>query len=334
MKKGASPVTICVDMGTTNTRVWLVENGTILERVTEMVGVRDVARLGKIGLVAETLRTKIGAVATLSKKLNRQPVGVLGAGMLTSKLGLREIPHIPSPAGEAELAKGMQHLAMPEVFDHPIHLVPGVRTGPANPSLDDIASVDLIRGEETVVAGLLQSGILRANSTLLNLGSHWKAISVNAQGQIVASHTTLSGELIQALQEQTVLASALPKGRFEGLDLDWLGKGRKYFVQEGMGRSLFSVRLLEQLFQMSPVALSSFLLGAVIESDVSGMRKAGHLQNQVVITGSGAAARAWLEVLQGSGKSCAICPAEAVESAFVSGLERIFHLSNGHRATK
>ncbi len=46
--------------------------------------------------------------------------------------------------------------------------------------------------------------------TVLNLGSHWKAIQVSESGQITRSWTTLSGELLHAIMTQTILASAVP----------------------------------------------------------------------------------------------------------------------------
>jgi 2-dehydro-3-deoxygalactonokinase len=330
-KISASNAVICVDMGTTNTRVWIVSNGNIVERVVEQVGVRDSARQGNNFLVRDALRGLIASARTTAAKLNLRVDCVLAAGMLTSSLGLCEVPHISAPAGESELVRALHKFSNPDVADLPIYLVPGVRSGPASPSLDDLGQTDLIRGEETVIIGLLQAGILARNATLLNLGSHWKAISIDEQNRIASSYTTLSGELIHALQAQTILASALPQGRLQDLDMEWLERGRRYQAANGLARSMFSVRLLEQIFRVDQTALSSFLLGAIVESDLRGMEKAGKLAGQIIITGTGAAPQAWQRILDAIGRPSAYCDAEVVEQAFVRGLIRLVDLHAGQQ---
>jgi 2-dehydro-3-deoxygalactonokinase len=318
--------TICVDMGTTNTRVWIVNDGNIVERISEQVGLRDAARERNKSLIRDALRTLIAAARARATQRNLQAECMLAAGMLTSPLGLCEVPHIPTPAGERELAQSLHKFTDGEISDLPVYLVPGIRSGPLAPSLEELDQTDLLRGEETVIVGLLQAQILPQNATLLNLGSHWKAIRIDEQCRIASSYTTLSGELIHALQAQTVLASALPQGRFDELDLEWLEGGRRFENGNGIGRSLFSVRLLEQIFHIGPIALSSFLLGAIVESDLRSMEKANHLKDPIVITGAGAAARAWQSILQTTGRASKLCDSEIVEQAFVRGLVRLLNL--------
>jgi 2-dehydro-3-deoxygalactonokinase len=160
----------------------------------------------------------------------------------------------------------------------------------------------------------------------LNLGSHWKTISIDREGRIATSRTTLSGELIHAIQENTVLASALPRGRFLTLKREWFERGRAYQSDEGLGRSLFGVRLLEQLFRIDTLEASSFLLGAVIESELTAMQDSGKLGEHIVIGGIGAAAEGWAAVLAEKGKTCLRCGLEQIEGAFVRGLQHIFQI--------
>lgn len=302
---------ICVDMGTTNTRLWLIEGDQIVQRFTAARGVRDAAQSGNSAVIREILRALI---------VQAQET----AGMLTSPFGLREIPHIAAPAGEAEIAGAMKEVSVPEASELTFYMVPGVRTGGLSPNLEGLRYVDLMRGEETLVVGLMLAGLLSAEATFLNLGSHWKAISIDENRRIHASHTTLSGELIHALQEKTILASALPRGRFEKLETDWFEKGRRYQAAGGMGRSLFSVRLLEQVFRVNPIQAASFLLGAVIESDQTGMENSGQLGRRVVIAGLGAAADAWRIALEATGRASAVCSTDEIECAFLRGLQHLY----------
>jgi 2-dehydro-3-deoxygalactonokinase len=328
MTKTTTPdAVICVDMGTTNTRVWIVSRGQIVERVVEPVGLRDAARQRSKSVVPNAIRELLAAACDRATHLDLRVDHALAAGMLTSPLGLCEVPHISAPAGEIELAGSIYKFLDPGVASLPIYLVPGVRSGPSWPSIEELARTDLIRGEETIVVGLLQAGILSPNSTLLNLGSHWKSILIDHECRIASSFTTLSGELIHALQTQTILASALPEGRrLESLNKEWLEHGRKYQAQNGLGRSMFSVRLLEQLFGIDQTALSSFLLGAIVESDYRSMEKSERFKGPVVIAGTGAAAEAWQETLQAASRASEHFGLEVVERAFVRGLIRLFDL--------
>jgi 2-dehydro-3-deoxygalactonokinase len=322
----ATNASICVDMGTTNTRVWIVQDHNIVDRIVERAGLRDAAREHNKSIVRDTLAGLIKTARSRVAELELQPDCVLAAGMLTSPLGLCEVPHIPAPAGENELARSLREFSDPQVTDLPICLVPGVRSGPHSPTLEDLECTDLIRGEETIAVGLLHAGILRPNTTLLNLGSHWKAISIDENSRIASSFTTLSGELIHALQTQTVLASALPQERFQGVDPEWLDRGRRFENRNGAGRAMFGVRLLEQIFHIGPAALSSFLLGAIVESDLRSMDHAKVLNAPIIITGEGAAPEAWRRILEATGRTSEHLPAHIVEQAFVRGLVRLSHL--------
>jgi 2-dehydro-3-deoxygalactonokinase len=318
---------ICVDMGSTNTRVWIVDGGKIVDRAGEQVGLRDAARERSNAPVRSALRELIAAARQRAGRFGLRPECVLAAGMLTSPLGLCEVPHVLAPAGEKELAAALRRVSDAEVTELPIYLVPGVRSGPGEPQLADLAQVDVLRGEETTAIGLLQAGILAENATLLNIGSHWKAIRIDAERRVAASYTTLSGEFLHALQTQTVLATALPQTRLEHSDEAWIEKGRQFERENGLGRAMFSVRLLEQILHVGQVEAASFLLGAMIECDLRGMVK--HLTEPVVLTGSGAAARAWFKVLQSAGRECRYCEPEILEQAFIAGLVRLADLHQG-----
>ena len=157
----------------------------IVARESASVGVRDSARSGNTNIVHTTLKGLCDTLQTKARSLGRKPVRILGAGMITSSLGLLEIDHVPPPAGEQELAGSMRQISNPQISELPICLVPGVRTGPAQPEIADLPDVDVIRGEETLCVGLQQVGMLTPHATLLNLGSHWKAITLDGGASVL-----------------------------------------------------------------------------------------------------------------------------------------------------
>ena len=222
---------IGVDAGTTNTRVWLLEGERIVRRLEAGVGVRDTARDGSPAKLHAALRELI------AEARSEAPVEVvLAAGMITSSLGLADVPHLPAPAGIDDLARNAQRYSFPAVTDLPVILVPGVRTGPKPCDLATAGDADLMRGEETLCAGLIETGLLAPPGVVLNLGSHWKAIRLDEAGRIAGSVTSLAGELVHAAQTQTILASAVPQERPREIDPAWLDAGMREQRRAGLAR--------------------------------------------------------------------------------------------------
>jgi 2-dehydro-3-deoxygalactonokinase len=243
--------------------------------------------------------------------------------MITSSLGLEEVPYVAAPAGRRELSVHVREICRPDISDLRILLVPGIKTGLDAENETQVARMDIMRGEETVCVGLLSMGKLAAEETLLNLGSHWKAIRIDADGRLVSSVTTLSGELIHAVQSQTILASALPQGRLENPDLDWVDAGMNEQRKSGIARALFCVRLLQQQGRSTEGQRLAYLAGACIASDLDPWLKAGAFQGRVLITGTGGLTQAWRWALEKQSVDVTICPAEGIESALLTGLQEI-----------
>ncbi len=312
---------IAIDAGTTNSRAWLVENGVVRAGDSILIGVRDTARDGHPGRLIAGLRELVASVRSQSVA---EPSLIAAAGMLTSSLGLREVAHQVAPAGVVELAAGRVELRLPEISDLPLVLFPGVRSG-AWFAEEDVESTDLMRGEETLCLGLASQ---RPGQplTVLNLGSHWKTIQVDSQGRITGSWTTLSGELLQAVMTQTILASAVPEGRPAALDEEWRSRGGEMLSRYGLSRTLFAVRLWEvqAAARVTAEQRLAFLVGALVAEGLDGFRRAGFLTSgPVVLVGSGGIADAWQSQLEQSGLSVERIDGEATTQAFVSGIGKL-----------
>src|SRR5262245_32940152 len=172
---------VCVDAGTTNTRVWLTAGDRVIARARAGVGVRDTARDGSSERLRGALRELIDRLRDDSRNQGfaRSPECVVASGMITSPLGLAEVPHVPTHAGLKELAAATRQYSFPEITDLPILLIPGARSGPRQCDEETVGTTDVMRGEETLLIGLNALGLLKPRSTLLNLGSHWKVIKLD-----------------------------------------------------------------------------------------------------------------------------------------------------------
>jgi 2-dehydro-3-deoxygalactonokinase len=319
---------ICIDAGTTNTRVWLTAGDRAIARARAGVGVRDTARDGSSNRLREALRELIDQVQDGARDRGFAPAPecIIAAGMITSPLGLAEVPHVPTPAGLNELAAATRRYSFPEITDLPILLVPGARSGPRQCDQETVGTTDVMRGEETLCVGLNALGLLKPRSTLLNLGSHWKVIELDQDARIASSVTSMTGELIHAAQTQTILAGSVPQARPDIIDQSWLEAGMREQRRSGLPRALFCVRLLEQGSDGSPEQRLSFLIGAFLASDIDAMIARGlfELKEEVVITGGGVIAEAWRGALAQNSIRAAMLADSEVETATLSGLRRLF----------
>jgi 2-dehydro-3-deoxygalactonokinase len=313
---------ICIDLGTTNTRVLRVGgDGGVLAKAHAQVGVRDTAREGSPALLRSTLQRLIAEVAQ-----GGAGIPVIAAGMITSSLGLKEIPHLPSPAGLAEIAAGTKAYEFPDVCAMPIWLVPGVRCGDwFNHDPVVIARIDMMRGEETFCIGLDSLGLADRPATVLNLGSHWKTIQMDAAGRVVRSFTSLAGEMIHAVQTTTILSSALSAERPEELDRRWVFEGMREQRGAGLGRALFCVRLLQLSGKTTAEERLAYAIGAFIAADMEALVSAGMIGagRRLMIAGNKAVTGAWKAALAGVDVTGVSLSEEDVERAMIAGLTRI-----------
>jgi 2-dehydro-3-deoxygalactonokinase len=313
---------IFVDLGTTNCRVWLASDDQVLARAQEQIGVRDSAKDGSNLRLRNALRAMIAAV---SADANVKPNAVIASGMISSSLGLAEVPHVAAPAGLAELAAATRPHQFPDITPLPFLLVPGVRTGTLAGEVKDICQSDLMRGEETLCLGLMEKERINGRATVLNLGSHWKAIEMDNDRRIRRSITTLSGELIHAAQTTTILASAVPRERLSLLDEKWLDAGMRCQRGAGLPRALFCVRLLEQAKAGDSQTRLSFLVGAFISADLNLLLQQTFLSPEipVLVVGRSVLPEAWRYALSRVLVPATVLSDSETEHALLLGLSHI-----------
>jgi 2-dehydro-3-deoxygalactonokinase len=326
-KTGEDLCAIYVDMGTTNTRVWLTRGDEVLARACKAVGVRASAHDGSRARIRGALKELISTVQGQTNDVSNSnlPVCVAAAGMISSPLGLAELPHLPTPAGPRELSVATRRFQFPDICPLPFLLIPGVRSGPAITDFQSLGRVDVMRGEETLCAGLHASGLVTVPGVVLTLGSHWKAIQLDAEGRIDSSITSLSGELIYAVQTQTILASSVGRDWPARPAPDWMDAGMQEQRRSGLSRTLFCVRLMELGDEGTAKERFSYLLGAFIASDLDALARCGILTGdiQVTISGREVIAEAWAAALTRMSISAKVLTEAETEKAFLSGLRCI-----------
>lgn len=317
---------VYVDMGTTNTRVWLGCGGQIVASLSDLLGIRDAAREGseRVRRGLADLITKLRCEAERSG-IPCTPQCIVAAGMIGSNLGLVEVPHVQPPAGIEELTAAAGWHLFSDVSDLPILLVPGVRSGPTSADTASTSQVDVMRGEETLCAGLVELGLVTPPTTVLNLGSHWKAIQLNRDGRIQSSITSLSGELIHAVQSHTVIAGSISSQRPERLSPEWIEAGMTEQRRSGLARALFCTRLLDLERHGTPEDRLAFVVGAFIASELDALVVRGVLapDARVALVGHTALSEAWRTALSQRGIAARIITQQQAEIALLGALRRI-----------
>jgi 2-dehydro-3-deoxygalactonokinase len=319
------PCLVGVDAGTTKLRAWLLHGEHVLARREVPVGARDTARDRSDARLRAALRTAVGGLLRERPREVPPPARIVAAGMITSAQGLVEVPHVAAPASLADVAAGAREETVSDVSELPFLFVPGVRTPAAG------ATPDVMRGEETLCLGLLQQGRLSKGASLLTIGSHWKLVATDGDARVAGSVTSLSGEMVQAVRTQTILASALPEGLLADADAEFLRAGMAEARRAGLPRALFAVRLREMDGAGTPEQRLAFLLGAFVAADLDGLRASGALRagSEVAVAGDEKFGGAWTRALGREGHAVRRLAAEDVEAGFLAGLRAIVAARRG-----
>ena len=195
-------------------------------------------------------------------------------GMITSALGLLEIPHVSAPAGARELRAAMREQMFEDIAPFPITFIPGVRNfaGPVN--LENFSDMDMMRGEEVEAIGLHRLLAPKGAAMFVLPGTHNKFVMMDGQGRIVGCMTSMSGELLDAMTHHTILSDAVGADFVgaEGYDADYARAGARECAVSGLGRAAFAGRILRTLGGEDREKVQSYLLGAVLALDVQAMQ--------------------------------------------------------------
>ncbi len=246
---------ITIDSGTTNTRVSLVVDGRIADTRKYGVGAKKGMENGQ--LLREALRGGIADILQANQMKEEQIECILAAGMITSEFGLVNLPHISAPAGAKELHESLYQCSLQEISNLPFVFVRGIKTAG-----DSLENTDMMRGEEAELMGCFEG-----EGTYILPGSHSKIIEVDGEGRVVQFKTMLTGEMIAALSQNTILKDAVELKDF-AVDEEYLRMGYEYAREHGLNEALFKVRILKNLFGKSPAEIYNFYMGIVLCDEI------------------------------------------------------------------
>jgi 2-dehydro-3-deoxygalactonokinase len=267
---------IAVDWGTSNLRAWAMGRDGVLGAASSDRGMGKLARA----------EFEPALIAMIEPWLTGAPVKVVACGMVGSRQGWHEAPYRATPCtpvSQGELVSVPTN--DPRIV---MRITPGVM---------QLTPADVMRGEETQIAGALT--ILPSFDGVICLpGTHTKWVHISA-GEVVSFQTYLTGEMFALLSEQSVLRHGMT-GK------DWDVAGFDQGVADALARPekiaarLFALRAEGLLAGLPPAAARARLSGLLIGAELAGA-KPYWLGQRVVLIGNDALSENYARALCAQG---------------------------------
>lgn len=137
-----------------------------------------------------------------------------------------------------------------------------------------------MRGEETELIGITDRPEPKCLYVLP--GSHSKMIYTDDKGRICDFSTGLSGEMIEAIANNTILKGIVDLNQKE-CDKKYLQMGYMFAKENGINSALFKVRILKKIFSCNDNQVYSFFIGVVLSPEIESIKKTS--AQKVVIGG-------------------------------------------------
>lgn len=285
---------IAVDWGTSNLRVWAMgADGTALDSRSSDRG------MGKLtpGEFEPALLDLIG------DWLGDGITPVIACGMVGARQGWVEAAYRAVPCAPVGLPMTAAPVTDPRLA---VRIVPGLsQTRP---------SADVMRGEETQIAGVLAAaGDWDGVVCLPGTHSKWAELSA---GEVVSFRSFMTGELFALLSTQSVLRHGM-EGGFDEPAFD-AGLTEGLSRPESLTARLFTLRAEGLLAGLSPDAARGRLSGLLIGAELAAA-KPWWLGRDVVVVGEGTLAARYARALAAQGVPARRVPAD---DATLAGLKR------------
>jgi 2-dehydro-3-deoxygalactonokinase len=250
MSADHAPALVAVDWGTSSFRAGLLDaSGDVLDRVAAPDGILSAGTKGFAG----TLFGHIGHWVTPTAA--RPPLPIILSGMIGSRNGWVEVPHVATTADLATLGRGSI-----ERTERGSRLV--FISGLSHLDADGIP--DVMRGEEVQVFGALGNA---DDAEVILPGTHSKWVTVSG-GTITGFRTYMTGELFAAIKGHTIIGQ-LAAG--DAHDDAAFGEGvARGFADPAPTHAVFTARTLALAGRLKPEGVASYLSGVLIGAEFAG----------------------------------------------------------------
>lgn len=300
MTAGMTPDWIAIDWGTTHLRAYAMGPGGVLAEAASEDGM---GRLTRDGFEPALLRL-IGGWLPQGRQTPDRPTPVIACGMVGSRQGWREAPYRATPCPPLDPAA-----LLPVATADPrlaVRLVPG---------LCQNAPADVMRGEETQIAGALVA-LPGFDGVICLPGTHSKWAQLSA-GEVVSFQTCMTGELFALLSSSSVLRHSLTgdgwdEPAFVAALSDAIARPEKIAAR------LFALRAETLIADLQPAAARARLSGLLIGIELAATRPYW-LGQDILIVGADILSGTYARALAAQGATARQLP---VAACTIAGLNR------------
>lgn len=239
---------IAVDWGTSHLRAWAMSRGgEVLAHASSDDGM---AKLEPEAFEPALVRLIDGWLGMG----RRMPI--VACGMVGARQGWCEAAYGTVPCRPLDAGKCARPIARDDRLD--VAIIPG---------LCQLDPADVMRGEETQIAGVLAQNP-GFDGRLCLPGTHTKWVSVNS-GRIEGFRTVMTGEVFSLLSEQSVLRHSIGDGWDDAAFISGFERGR---VQPASALGdLFSLRATSLVATLDPAAARATLSGLLIGAEFAAL---------------------------------------------------------------
>ncbi|HMG52833.1 MAG TPA: 2-dehydro-3-deoxygalactonokinase [Kofleriaceae bacterium] len=296
---------IALDWGTTSLRAYRFDDdGEIAESRELPLGILRIASDG--GAAAGFARAFDQACGDWRSA--RPASAVIACGMIGSAQGWREAAYLELPASIDALGRALTEVATGG--GGVLHIIPGlIARGPLP---------DVLRGEETQVAGAIDAGDpparAGADTWFCLPGTHAKWVRVRDR-QIVELHTFMTGELFAALCAHTILGRTMrpPPAPDDAAFDRGVAVARSPEARAGVLSTMFSARTLGLVGALSAEAQPDYLSGLLIGHEIAAVALLAEPLGAIVLAGSDELCRRYRRALAGHGHAATAIAPRATE---------------------
>jgi 2-dehydro-3-deoxygalactonokinase len=248
---------VAADWGTSNLRVWAIgADGEIIAEGRSEKGMGTLRSDEFEGALLELIAPYLTSGKTLP---------VLCCGMVGARQGWSEAAYVSVPCRPTVGQSALRvKTSDPRIS---VSILPGVK---------QVSPPDVMRGEETQIAGFLHRSP-DFDGVLCLPGTHTKWVKLHA-GKIVEFKTFMTGELFALLSTQSVLRHSVTTEDFEQFAFD-SALLQALECPQSMTQQLFGLRAGSLVADVEPATANARLSGLLIGTELAAARSYWHGQN-------------------------------------------------------
>jgi 2-dehydro-3-deoxygalactonokinase len=290
---------IGIDWGSSRLRAFLLSpDGTIVERFATDCGTAKLTTDRFLPILNELLA-----------RWRSVPVDVpiVLSGMVGSRQGWIEVPYMDCPCDSRRIARTL--FPAPSMAGHAVYIVPGLRCRHAD------GDWDVMRGEETQIAGLLSHDGGGGRQVCLP-GTHCKWVELDGNA-IARWRTTMTGELYQLLSTGSILRHAVGEPFDIRADDPAFVQGvrRSLASPASLPHLLFTVRTRDLIDGVSARDGRAYLSGILIGSDIAAQLEQWGAAQAIDVIVDGALGDLYVGAIAMAGRQARPSASERVTSA-------------------